>query len=72
MFSQFDKIQSKLLIDLIKLTKGKLTQEISTIQIRHRHSLNMSFESVTKSDEAWLVQAEDGSRSYRAALNEQR
>ena len=56
---------------LIKLTKGKMTQKISTIQRRHRNSLTLSFESITKAAESWLVKAEDGKRSYGIALNEQ-
>ena len=56
-----------------KLTKGKLIQKLSTIQVRHRNSLNLDFGSITQSEEnSWTCKLEDGKRNYAVILNSQR
>ena len=56
-----------------KLTKGKLIQKLSTIQVRHRNSLNLDFGSITQSEEnSWICKSEDGKRNYAVILNSQR
>ena len=56
-----------------KLTKGKLTQKVSTIQARYRNNLNLDFWSITQSEEnSWICKSEDGKRKYAVILNSQR
>ena len=62
---------------MIKLTKGKCTHKIKSINDRHQASLKLSFASVIEIANnygpvsGWTIQSEDGKRNYNVTLSEE-
>ena len=56
---------------LIKLEKGKTSERIKLINVRHKNSLKLSFESVNATEEylTWCVNAADGNKYHIVQQN---
>lgn len=72
LFNLLKYTRDKLFERLIKLTKGKSTNKLKTIQDRHNNSKGLTIDSVQCVDELkWLIKSEDGSNTYTVTKQHQ-
>ena len=65
LFNLLKYTRDKLFERLIKLTEGKSTNKLKTIQDRHNNSKGLKIDSVQCVDESkWLIKSENGSDIY--------
>ncbi|XP_028408935.1 uncharacterized protein LOC114542468 isoform X2 [Dendronephthya gigantea] len=72
LFNLLKYTRDKLFERLIKLTKGKSTNKLKTIQDRHNNSKGLKIDSVQCVDESkWLIKSEKGSDTYTVTKQHQ-